>query len=73
MSSLYASGSDQGVTNVVKCSNGGREAFGWGGGWDWEEGVLVGLEGSRFLGEEEHDAGFFAGEACGVVVDADVG
>jgi hypothetical protein len=52
MLSSYASGSDPEVANIVKCSNRDRAAFGWGGGWDWEEGVLVGLEGSWFGGRK---------------------
>jgi len=44
------SGSDPEVANIVKCSNGDWAAFGWDGGW--EEGVLVGLEGSWFGGRK---------------------
>jgi hypothetical protein len=58
MSSSYASGSDPEVANVVKCSNGGREALGWGEGWDWGEGVLMGLEGSWFGGRKSTMRGF---------------
>ena len=51
----------------------GPGGVGLGRGLGLGRGCVDGFGGIVVWGEEEHDAGFFAGEAWGVVVDADGG